>query len=368
MKRYAAASAALIASGVAAQAGGLDRDPLTTSILFEEGTYVELSYSNVSPEVSGVGVNGPFAGRLSGDMADSYSIGRLSFRQDISEELSFALISSEPYGSNVVYPVSTYPFSNSTATLSTNQLTGALRYEFSNGFSAYAGVNALAVDANVFVSTPAFTYQLNAESDYEWGYMAGVAYERPDIALRVALTYFSEIDLGMTGAENPGAAGGTPVPTTTAFNVTMPESLLLEVQSGVAENTLVFGSVRWTGWDGFQIRPNRYPAGSLVNYTSDVYTYSLGVGHRLNENWAISANVGYEASQGGFSGNLGPTDGRRSLGLGVEYSRSNYSVAAGVQRIEIGDAQTILSNTGPLTSAFTDNSATAFGIRFGYQF
>lgn len=373
MKNYAAATAAVFATSVAAQAGGLDRDPLTTSMLFEEGTYVELSYSNVDPDVSGAGANAPLLGVASGDMAAGYSAMRLSFRQDITENLSFALISSEPYGADVAYPaMAGYPFANSTAELDTNMLTAALRYEFDNGFSAYAGVNALKADAEVYVSAgTTFAYRLTADSDYEWGYMAGVAYERPDIALRVALTYFSEIDLGMSGAENPAAAGtaaSAVVTTPTAFNVTMPESLLLEMQSGVAENTLVFGSVRWTGWDGFQIRPNRYPAGSLVNYTDDVYTYTLGVGHRLNENWSVSASASYEASQGGFAGNLGPTDGRRSFGIGAEYSRANYSIAAGVQRIEIGDAQTILATAGPLTSSFTDNSATAFGIRFGYQF
>ncbi len=342
-------------------------------MLFEEGTYVELSYSNVSPEVSGAGANGPLLGVASGDMAASYNVARLSFRQDINEALSFALISSEPYGSDVVYPaMAGYPFANSTAQLSTRQLSGVLRYEFSNGVSAYAGVNALKADTDVYVSAgTSFTYRLTADSDYEWGYMAGVAYERPEIALRVALTYFSEIDLGMSGAEGQALAGTAPeaVPTSsTAFNVTMPESLLLEMQSGVAENTLVFGSVRWTGWDGFQIRPNRYPAGALVNYTDDVYTYTLGVGHRLNENWSVSASVDYEAATGGFKGNLGPTDGRRSFALGAEYSRDNYSVTAGIRRIDIGDAQTILSSAGPLTSSFTGNSATAVGIRFGYQF
>jgi len=371
MKKYAAATAAVFATSVAAQAGGLDRDPLTTSMLFEEGTYVELSYSNVSPEVSGVGVNSLFAGRNSGNISDSYSVARLSFRQDITEALSFALISSEPYGSNVNYGPSTYPFANSTAALSTNMLTAALRYEFDNGFSAYAGLNALAVDTGVYVSTPTFAYRLTGDSDYELGHMVGVAYERPDIALRVALTYFSEIEVGMSGAEGVAAAGtasGAVATSSSAFNVTMPESLLLEMQSGVSENTLVFGSVRWTGWDGFQIRPNRYPAGALVNYTDDVYTYTLGVGHRLNENWSVSASVDYEAATGGFKGNLGPTDGRRSFALGAEYSRDNYSVTAGIRRIEIGDAQTILSTTGPMTSSFSGNSATAVGIRFGYQF
>ncbi len=34
---------------------------------------------------------------------------------------------------------------------------------------------------------------MTTDTDYQWGYVAGVACERPDIALRVALTCNSEI-------------------------------------------------------------------------------------------------------------------------------------------------------------------------------
>ena len=94
--------------------------------------------------------------------------------------------------------------------------------------------------------------------------MGGVAYEVPEIALRVALTYFSDVKLGMSGTEglSPGAGGANPTMTATNFNVTMPETILLEAQSGIAADTLLFGSVRYTAWDGFSITPNRYPDGA----------------------------------------------------------------------------------------------------------
>jgi len=78
------------------------------------------------------------------------------------------------------------------------------------------------------------------------------------------------------------------------------------------------------------------------------------------------ASLGYEAEQNGFSGNLGPTDGFISVGLGAEYTQGNISVAGGVRYVSIGNAQTQLG--GPVTSTFDNNDAVAVGVRVGFQF
>jgi long-chain fatty acid transport protein len=106
----------------------------------------------------------------------------------------------------------------------------------------------------------------------------------------------------------------------------------------------------------------------LVSYTDDVLTWNLGIGRRINENLALSASVSHEAEQGGFSGNLGPTDGRTSIGLGAEYTMGAMTIAGGVQYSMIGNAQTEGATAGTVLANFNDNSATAVGIRIGYQF
>ena len=103
-----------------------------------------------------------------------------------------------------------------------------------------------------------------------------------------------------------------------------------------------------------------------MSYTDDVMTYSLGLGRRLNETWALSGSISHEASEGTLTGNLSPTDGRTSFGLGAEYTKGAISVAAGVQYTNIGDATAGLG--GAPFADFRDNSATAIGIRIGYQF
>lgn len=372
MNKFGLAGAALLASTAIAHAGGIERTGFTTGILFEEGTYVELSYGSITPSVSGNITGVPAV--ASGDITPQYSTVTLGYHQDINDQLSFSLVIDQPVGADVSYPTGTgYPFAGSYAELTSRQITAALRYELNDNFSVYGGLRGVQVEGDVYVSTPTFAYALNADTDYELGYMVGAAYERPDIAMRVALTYFSEVDLSLAGVESPAAAG-TPAAAilaaapATAFSNTLPQSVLLEAQSGIAADTLLFGSIRWTNWDGYAITPNAYPGGSLVSYSDDVWTYSLGIARRLNENWAVSATLGYEAEQDGFSGNLGPTDGYTSIALGAEYTMGNMSIAGGVRYIMIGDANTIVSPIGPVTSDFYDNDAVAVGIRVGFNF
>jgi long-subunit fatty acid transport protein len=375
MYRIAAATTALLASTAIAQAGGLDRNQLGTGILFEQGTYLELGYSFVDPTVSGVLAAAPVP---SGDMSESYGFTTLSYHHDLSETLSFSLIVDAPYGADVAYPAGgNYPFQGSRAELRSQQITAALRYELNENVSVYGGLRALALQGNdLYVSAitgtaplSGFSYSLDAESDWEYGYMLGAAYEIPDIAMRVALTYFSEIEATLTGRQGVAATPLTAIATTApvTFKVTMPQSVLLEAQSGIAADTLLFGSVRWTNWDGFNITPGAYPAGALVSYTDDVWTWNLGIGRRVTENLALSATVGYEAQLGGFAGQLGPTDGRLSLGLGAEYTIGNVSIAGGVQYTDIGNAQTA-NSAGAALANFNDNDAIAFGLRIGIQF
>jgi len=375
MKYFAVASAALLATTGIVQAGGIDRSVSTTRMLFEEGTYAELGFTFADPDVTGVLAAAPAI--TSGDMAPSFSFATLGYRQDISETLSFALTLDEPYGADVAYPGGgLYPFRGSTAQIRSQQLTAALRYQATENISVYAGLRALRAQAEAYVSVLApapaasqFAYQLDAESDWGLGYMVGAAYEIPEIALRVGLTYFSEIGLDFTGVENPAAPGTAPgaiAMTPTAFGVTMPDSILLEAQSGIAEDTLLFGSLRWTDWSEFDATPLRYPAGSLIDYDNDVWTWQLGIGRRLTDDLAVSAVVGYEAEQGGFSANLGPTDGVISLGLGAEYTINNITIAGGVQYAWIGNAVT--EGSAGALGLFEDNHALSAGIRIGIQF
>lgn len=380
------AAALLLASTSLATAGGVERNAFTTGILFEAGTYVELGYSFTAPDVTGRAVALPGA-PPSGDVAPSYGFTTLSFANEVNDRLTFSLVLDAPIGADVAYGASPgYPFAGSTAELRSSQITAAARYEITENVSFYGGLRAARVWGDAYVTTDVgglgFSYILDdAQSDTGYGYMIGAAYEVPEIALRVALTYFSEVDLEFDSREALAGAGvseaalaGIAGPSN--FGITLPDSILLEAQSGIAEGTLLFGSVRWVDWSEFTITPNLYPltlvpavtvGGDLAFYGGDSFTYSLGVARQLNENWTVLGSALYENANGGFVGNLGPTDGRTALSVGARYTTGPVVISGGLQYSWLGDAQTAFGPVQPLAS-FTDNTAVSATLRIGYRF
>jgi long-subunit fatty acid transport protein len=369
MKKITAAAAALLATTAITHAAGIERDTGSVAILFEEGNYVELGFTYVDPDVSGI-ESAAFGSDASGNMLDSYVFSNLSFRSDLTEDLSYAVILSQPYGADVSYPTGTgYLLQGTTATVDATQLAVIGRYEFSNGFSGYAGLRA--VDASGSASLPLTGYTLDVDGSTELGYLVGVAYERPEIALRVSLTYQSATDHTFSGTEN-GAA-------TPDFETTLPQSLTLEAQSGVAPNTLVFGSVRWVDWSAFEIAPTGFVTATgepLAASSQDVITYRLGVARRFTEQFVGLATLTYEPNGVGsfsgndFQGNLDPRDGRFGIGIGGRYEfDSGLSISGGIERIWFGDSVTARPGAPNVVyGTFEDNGGYAAAIRIGYRF
>lgn len=356
MKHFVMVSAAMLAATGGAYAGGVERSTQSVAILFEQGRYAELNFGRFAPDVSGTVAGGLVS---SGDMAGDYNSWSLGYKMDIGDRMSFAMILDEPIGANVNYPASAapYPLAGATADLTSSAITALLRYKFESNISVYGGLRYQTVHGEV--SLPSVGgYTLDTNYDSELGYVVGVAWEKPEIAARVALTYNSAITHTLDSVEF-GAAPGT-------FETEVPESVNLEFQTGIAKDTLLFGSIRWVDWTSFIIDPPFYPAplGNLVDYANDRTTYNLGLGRRFNENWSGAVTIGYEKADGATTGNLGPSDGIKSLGLAATYTMDNMKITGGVRYVDIGDATT----NPPVSGVFTDNSGVGVGIRIGYTF
>lgn len=345
----------MLAATGGAYAGGVERSTQSVAILFEQGRYAELNFGRFAPDVSGVSPLSP--GNSSGDMAGDYNSWSLGYKMDIGDRLAFAMILDEPIGANVNYaPGTGYPAGGSTARLTSSAITALLSYQFQNNVSIYGGLRYQTVHGEVAL---AGGYTLDTNHDSELGYVVGVAWEKPEIAARVALTYNSAITHSLESVEVGGPTPG--------FDTEVPQSVNLEFQTGIAKDTLLFGSIRWVDWTAFIINPPFYDSVSplpLVDYAKDRVTYNVGIGRRFNENWSGAVTLGYERSDGAPTGNLGPSDGIKSLGLAATYTMDNMKITGGVRYVDIGDATT----NPPVSGVFTDNSGVGVGIRIGYTF
>ncbi|MEJ6401810.1 OmpP1/FadL family transporter [Yoonia sp. 2307UL14-13] len=364
MKHTLTAGAALLLSTGLAHAGGLDRSGQSIAPLFEDGTYAELSFSTVMPSVSGELRAAPLD---SGNVAEDYFQFGLAFKDDINERLSYAIILEQPFGANVNYDDNDagYPLEGSDAEFRSQSVTALGRYKFSDKLSVHGGVRVISIDADAVVNVAgAFGYEASYDRDTQAAFVVGAAYEVPDIALRVALTYTSETEFShdtqfAVGAPPPGPLGPEQEGET---EYTLPQSVNLEFQSGIAADTLLFGSLRWVEWSAGDIDSPGYPLNPLVSFEDDTLTYNIGIGRRFTDTFSGFVSVGYERETDGEASNLAPTDGNLSVGLGGSYALANgVELSGGVSYVSIGDAETNVAD-------FEDNSAIGVGFQVAYNY
>lgn len=386
MKRALLSACALCVGSTAAQAGGIDRSGQGINLIFEEGSVAQFRLGYTNPSVSGTMVDpnpaSPTFGQAidSGNVANDFFTPHLGYKTSLTDKLDFAIMYDQPFGADISYaanyPLSVNPVPGGRtgvleATADTDAITALLRYKLDGGFSVIGGVRAQRVTASVTVPA-ALGYEVDTDADIAFGYVVGVAWEKPEIAARVSLTYNSKIshDLSQTESLNPPPIPPIPPGTVASFDssseVETPQSINLDFQTGVAPKTLLFGSIRWVDWPQLVYNPPNYPpTTNLVDFDDDTFTYSLGLGYQFTDEFSGAVTLGYETQIGDPVSNLGPTDGFWSVGLGGTYSLEKAKISGGVRYTDIGDATA--DGAGPGARAnFSGNSAWSVGFQVTY--
>ena len=265
------------------------------------------------------------------------------------------------------------------------------KFGASKEFQVYGGPVAQRVQADVklrgLAYGPATGYTSHISPDQDYGWLAGVSYSKPEIALKAALTYRSEIDHSMNIYEKYplapaiGATDTPPrsIPDTQVANMelTTPQSVNFDFQTGINPTTLATAKVRWVPWSDFAITPPLYnevskgrygPNGlDLVEYEDDQWQVELGLAKRIAPALAISGTVGWDSGAGDPTTSLGPIDGYYSVGLGAKYNLTeNWAVSAGGKYLWFGDAQGQLP-TDKIVGDFQDNDGYVAGVKISYQ-
>ena len=212
-------------------------------------------------------------------------------------------------------------------------------------------------------------YDANITRDTAYGWMAGIAYLKPEIALKAALTYRSEIDHDVNTTENLPALGAAGVGTN-EITITTPKSVNLDFQTGLNPTTLLTAKARWVPWSDFAIKPKIYGSASglnLVSYDDDAWTAEVGLGKKLSPQLAISGAVGYDSGAGNPITSLGPVEGNWNVGLGAKYNLTpEWAISGGVKYLMFGDAKAKLPD-GSIVGDFQDNDGWVYGVGLSYQ-
>jgi long-chain fatty acid transport protein len=419
-------------------AAALDRSGQSISAFLQPGNYFEAGISILDPDVSGKDISGNNAS----DMAGDYYFPTAALKLQLTDQFSFGLLYDQPYGAEAEYtgnnnfvakqsdrllPSASSPTlgqaglgnvvtGGTSVEVDTQNLNFILGYQPTANWNLYGGAVYQTVKGNVKLRGSAYSlyngYDADIKETGDFGWLAGVAYQIPEIALKASLTYRSEIEhnaqvnenipIVNLVAANPtllfGALGITDPATQQAIgqklaalggsgktDITTPQSVNLDFQTGIMANTVAFANLRWVNWKDFSIQPYKFglvsqaagqllpqlnkPNGfNLVDYSDDQWSANVGVGRKLTEQWAGNVSVGWDSGAGNPVTTLGPTEGYWNLGLGVQYSPTPATfIAGGVKYFWLGDAD---AQTGAHSAAgtFSDNDALAYGLKLGYRF
>lgn len=297
----------------------------------------------------------------------------------------------------------------------TQSLSLIFGYQPTENWNFYAGPVYQTVKGDVKLRGQAYSifngYDANFKQTGDVGWLAGLAYQVPEIALKASITYRSEIehsaktrerlsvldkDQATTGAVQGLLLGlGVPGDKIAAMSqqgsteIITPQSVNLELQSGIMANTVAFANVRWVDWSNFGIRPYQFgkvsdavgqlpsiarPNGfDLVKYDKDQWSATVGVGRKFSELWAGNVSVGWDSGAGNPITTLGPTEGFWNVGVGLQYSPTPQTfIAGGVKYFWLGDAKSQtaaqVGDDSQIVADFSDNDAIAYGLKMGYRF
>ena len=344
--------------------GGMERTALPTAFMFETGGYADFTYSNRNYDVT----DNFFAPTSS--MYGDVSGASVSVKFDVNETIAVGFTQYNQAGIDLSYQGagSQIPGFNTAGPLVDLEI-GALavmgKYTVNDNFSVLGGLKRTSVadaTADIFkLSVAGVTTAAAVTGDSETGYIAGVAYERKDIALRIE--YMVEQDVDFSLSTTGGALGAATANTTGSI----PDYQTINFQSGVAEDTLVFGSIRRADWSNHQIAVAPQTQAAPTSSFSDTTTYSIGVGRKISDELSVSASYSTEAdSEPAGTSLLSTTDGYDTIGLGVRYTLDSGTViSGGIALTNVGD-KTV--TTSGIDGAFTDNSVTSYGIKLAYKF
>lgn len=349
---------ALAAFAGAAQAGGFSRGEADTDILYEDGTAAFRAKTTfVAPQRDYDTINGVEG--TDGSYTDNYFIPSLAGKVRLTDNLSCAATYTQPFGASSTYGLqaqaadaATSRIGNATleASFETNEygLTCAANFNLETGRIWLLG--------GLFLQS--FDYEevsrigtLRLKDSSELGYRLGAAYDIPDIALRAELMYRSQIDHSGEGSFTVSAAGspvlsfltGTLVPAGTELSAygagSLPQSLELSLQSGIAPGWLAFGSIKWTDWSVLPtLNYNITGLGDLKKNFKfrDGWTVVGGIGHTFTD--TVSGAVSLTWDRGvGTGADIMTDTWTVGIGTAIKAGPGEFRLGGGVSYLTSGE-------------------------------
>ena len=370
-------SLAIMAMPLSANAEGLERFNIDPGFLFGDGNTASASFARVSPSIGATSGTALLNLESGLEVAPSFSAVNLSVKTSINDKIDLGLFYTDS-GNGVLIDWGTISGLGTSANVTIGAdlkmptLAALGKYNINDNISVFGGLKRTTVNDNAYAKVArdldgngtldeTSTWTLSETS--EMGMVYGAAYEMPDIALRVSLMIEDDIDLEIatTGTGISPAATGT-------STASIGDAITLHFQSGIAEDTLLFGNIRSSNWEDNQVNvPLSVAAGggtAALSTFEDGISYSLGVGRKINDELSLSLSAFYDGGDGNDTSELSPTGANRSISFGGKYAiAENADLSGGINYSMRGD-----STTGGLGAVLNDSSVMTIGASVAFKF
>ena len=367
--------ALLTATPFFVNAEGLERINIDPSFMFTEGSSAEIGFANISPSfpaVKGTGSNFTFqsglkvapsfsalTGSVKTELGDNFDLGLFYTNQGNGVGIDYGTIGSE---ANITIK----------ADLEIPTLAMIGKYQINEAMSVFVGAKQSTVKAGATLKLGNDTSSISGNGNplpdvtSHWelskksgiGAIYGAAYEMPEIALRVVLTVEDDIDLNIAATTKGGAAA------TGTATASIGDAISLNFQTGIAEDTLLFGNIRRSSWADNQVKVPTAAGLAQVSSFSDGDSYSLGIGRKISDDLSVSISGFYDGSSGGAVSELAPTGSTKTLSVGGKYAiADNADLSIGGSYSQRGDVL-----TGTYKASLTDSKVISLGAKIAFSF
>ena len=362
------AAVSILPSGVLAE--GLERVNIDPSFMFEPGNYAEIGFGSISPSIPTSAVitsAGPppvVVGALD-NVASTFTATNMAVKTALGDRLDFGLwYSSNGNGVNIDWdPI------DISADLTIPTLAGLVRYRLSDSMSIIGGLKRVTVENGSTVRLPIAVagsgdsaYTMSSTSATTSVY--GIVNEIPALAMRMVVLMEGAAALNIDTTYTEDGIAQTPGTTKASIG----DATTISLQTGIAPNTLLFGSLKLSNWQDDQVHVPYNGSATLKHQVSsfgDGQSYSIGLGRKFSDQ--LSGSVSYfsdPASDCDSASALSPICENKSISLGAKYSLTERAtLSLGTTWTQYGDAAT----TAPVTTT-TNSSKTSYGFKLGFKF
>ena len=400
-----------------AQAGGFELQTLDTSIMYADGNAGSISIANIDASVSGT------RNDVTVDTVKDQQVTNVALKMDAG----MVGLGLYTYRSGAIQLSGGNDLNDNyapTGDIDINSTTLMASYDLNENISFLGGITQNNLTSGN-VTTIKGGYDVKGASST--GYVLGAAYSIPDIAFRAEVLYqpnskistkttyngslqtaFSAGALKAVGEAAAAAAtvpGATPIDIQNAVaaatdltntssagyqavsaastaavgigqngdydtEVSRPETLTINLQSGIAENTLVFASYHRAKWSGAPVVVDVSAVGTIdpkIDETfGDSEKLTVGIGRKFSDK--LSGSLSYSKEEGGgdtATSLFTFSNGTETLSAGLRYTVDNMDISFGVSHSQLGDVSV---DGGAGDIVYEGNSVTAMGLKIAFAF